>query len=453
MELCWLMAWHKFLFMAFYQTWIPFSFTLMLFSAGMAGTAISRTKAGLNLHHILIQGISFAGTLTAAFGYAALSPQSYLPPLKWEQIMAGKIELPGWLALFFLFTIVIVTWKRGVTCINSPLNRTNMYNRFDLGIFSFLFLLVVQMLVFFKLGYQIPVPSRLLVFYFLVYFFFSLMAICLVNTKEARFSRDFSRYSSLAVTAGASLLVCLAGIAAILAFEPWLAEFAHTAAETGRLVGTPVGHLLLRILQFLWGTRQGQQTPVSGHQPGNPSSLSTGETGFESPAATILFTWGGLAVLLLAVIIVLGACMKLLIDYLFKKTGTDRKTSGRWHFSLDCLWRFILKTGRLVSAVKKRLGPDPDLKTAAGLMTGWGRRSSIPLNTGETPLEYTRRLSARFPRAQDEIDSLLPLVHQTVYAGQDLTPGQRDHILRIKKKLFHPSLWISRLLVRLRPAR
>ena len=68
----------------------------------------------------------------------------------------------------------------------------------------------------------------------------------------------------------------------------------------------------------------------------------------------------------------------------------------------------------------------------------WGSSAGAPQAPGDTPLEYGRQLTLRFPQLQAEIMLIIEMLHREVYGEAPLSPNQIVKIQQAWKMLHRP---------------
>ena len=352
-----------------------------------------------------------------------------------------------WVLCAFVLVLTCMFWAGGVAFGKRPSAYGAVCSRFDLGVALFFLLFLTRFMVMYRGGVAIPDPaSELLLFPFFVC---SLFAMGLARNRDREGGEFLPGYGGIGVILSFSAVVFLVGAAMVLVFLPYLTAAADTAYVLLAHATAPLGTVLVGIIRFLFGNRDRgcelRSAPGGGADAAAPAP---GEHGWWTEfleAVVTVAAWGLLGIMTL---VICGLAGWVLVRWLLSKTPAGERTGKgggllvwmeRLRAVLALWWdRVILGFGGLTRASR-----------LYGALVRWGRRSGLPLDPAETPLEYGARLAGRFPALRSEVCALVSAFNREVYAETALSEQERAGARSAWRRLIQPGLWPCRLKSRL----
>ncbi len=439
MELCWLQAWCVFLLHSIYDFQVSILFPFTLFFGGTVTHWIHRSGRKRRILGFIIQICGLSVTTLSAIYYFLYRPNGKNPMLSFDRLSDFQKSGLEWLLAFIILSISIIIWLRSATHFSKPLNTTSMYLRFDLGISAIFALMVVKLFLKGKLDIETIQPV-LEVLYFPL-FLFGFLSIGMVLNASKSVKTFSSRFQKAGTAFGLAILIVTGVSSIILLFQSQAIGTAEAVAQAIAKRGPSFMDLIGRIILFLFSSKRAVRMDSSGMQAHPDASLNiVADSQGVSLFAEIL-KWG----LVLIVIFVCLLMLRMLIHYLFAKTGTV-KTGEKRSLMILRIILFLRTIGRKVCNwvinAFKRLEPVDDLIRSLSM---WGKRSGLPRRKTDTLSEYGTRLAESFPDLKVEITHLVELIYQEKYREQSLSDPQIKSGIRAKNRMSHPSFWLRRI--------
>ena len=353
-------------------------------------------------------------------------------------------NLADWALLSLGICCILVLWGCGVRVLDRPADRTRISHRFDLGLAFFLMLLLVKLLMAVK-GGVLPMTHSTIGPFF-VFMVCGLAAMGLVSRGSAGVERSvIAGFKGAGVAAGFALMIVLLGSGLFIAFLPFLQATAETGSDWLKAGARPVGQGLIVVLRFLltggfcgW-IRQMPESSSTGNE--QPSMVPSGEG---EGTATVFVLYIILGIILLILLAAGGFLLHRLARWLFAKTAEEKAPRGIKAL-MAAVVAFIQRFLRIMGGQgKEKAAGTAASRNFYNRLLRWGRFSGLRHACGETPREYARRLSHRFPRIRQEVALIVHLHDAALYGA--IPPG-RHQIARAKqalRRMRSPLLWYAR---------
>ena len=445
MELSWLYAWATFslTFVPNRPFPLPEAIGTFVLAATLTFLSIGR---GLRVFQIL--GLQLLGLLLAGSRIIYLYTDRSHPYFSrdWVLDFFNKSRDPAeWLILIFVLFWILCFWFGGVTLARRSTAYRAHCVRFDLGAVAFLALLLLKFLILFKEGPNLQDPFT--DFLFIPFFIFGLTAIGL-SRNQSDVQRGFlSGYQGMGVILSFTMVVLLFGTGLVLLFLPYMT----LAAEMGYVVikeaAQPLEPILVSILRFMFmrGRMQRETPPGTSNEPEINFTPSVEESSWWMELLSKIGGWGLAGLLGLIGLIALGLALWYLIKWLFSRTSQDKRREGFWRLIL--LWAasiWAILTFLMEKMRSRRNGPHLAVHLYKALL-GWGKHSGLPHIISETPTEYGRRLSHRFPDVKKEAGLITEAFNRYVYGHTAPDAQQLDRAGIAWRKMRSPLHWPLRL--------
>lgn len=354
----------------------------------------------------------------------------------------------AWLSMLLQAILAIGFWWGGWNLIRRQERLQSHYARLDVGLTAFFVLFLAKFILWHKSGVELQdfLSEKLLISFMI----FGLLAIAMARHQGTTRTHFISGKKIIGMTLSVSAVVVLFSAGLVAFFLPYMtaaAEIGYTALKT---VSGPVGAILIAILRFMFTARHldpklppPDQTPPSMTHVEAAAENSWWVDLIEKVAGHVALGVG--TVLLLAAMIALAW---LLVRWLWRRTPVEGKNRGRGDMAAFRAWfkPLVLKLVSLCGKLSKVFCRSPRTGTVFfGALLVWGRRSGMPVRTGETPLEYGQRLKAGFPMVGPEIATIIDLFNQEKYGEQVLDIHSLDRAGASWQKLRSPLRWGRRL--------
>ena len=345
-----------------------------------------------------------------------------------------------WLLVVLVLVIVGVIWNRGASCTRDPLDRRNVFARFDLGLAAFMILLIIKLLLSVKGGITVARPMVTLLF--LPYLILGLMAIGFTRYTGRGRKTYAPGFRKIGVMLGFSVVSALLAVAVILLGHARMtggAEMLSAVLKNGAVfIGPTVKAVLRAILMHR------RNIPDPGGGSGGGGGPGMGDTGAAGGIWGEIFGWGVLGLIL--VVVLAGLCFGiwLIARYLFSRPEQSVNSGGRWS---PWAWIGRIRDAFLFFGTRLR-------RWLSGIETGldlyerllaWGRRSGLPRRPVETPLEYQSRLAGHFPELRPAFGTIVTIVNREIYGEVRTGKAQLQAGALAWKRLSRPALWPKRV--------
>jgi hypothetical protein len=444
MELSYLYACSTFLTTSIFNHPFPFPEAVGSFVLAAVLTLLSQGRGWRVIYVLALQALGFIPALLRIANVfsswlTSFSSQTWLVESNPNTLGAAELFV-GMLVLLW----AVVFWGGGMGLARRPADYYTICSRFDRGLIAFFILFLIKFLLRLKGGIKIEEPvSEFLLFPFLI---FSLLAIGLVRNRSAG-PRDFlPGYQGIGVILSFIVVILLFGTGLVLFCLPYLTLAAEAGYGILKIVGRPVGSILVKVLLFIFGHTMAlpEKMPVK-KETSIPDLSSQGTTPWWMELLGKILAYGLWIILGLLLLIIVGVTLYYLYRWLLSRTAlSEEKQSPRhlialWleklRLFLHSCWRWLLRR------IKGYKGAIP-LYTA---LRTWGRHSGLPHSLSETPTEYGSRLKHRFPVLKREIELIIEVFNETVYGEIILNENQLTTAQSAWRRLRSPLHWPLRL--------
>ncbi len=440
MEITWRYAWVFFLTLLILNHPFPLPDTLAVFTAAslvtiLAGKKSWRMYQSLSLHII---GFTIAWLLTTYRLYYQHMP---FFSISWMKDWFNQLQEPRlWLIHLLVLACLLLFWLGARALVKRPQNYYPVCLQFDKGLGALFLLLLIKFMVQEKGGILLEDPvTHYLLFAF---FTFSLIAISLARNQSDVQKTFRPGYHSIGIVLGFVSIVLIGSAVLIVLFLPYLTYMADSAQSVLKETTEPMGPVVVKIIRFIFSIgRYRRDNKLFG------TNDSIGDQLY--PDSEIEWTQS-LGWILLGVIglIAMGGCGYLihrLVRWLLKRNTTDKSRHQPMvlvSMLLSMIKAFFLGVWNGLLFLLRRI--DSAAAVYAGML-GWGRRSGLPADASETPIEYGGRLKQSFPRIKTEIEMIIEAFNREIY-GQ-IPPDERDlsRIQSAQRRMRNPRHWPSRM--------
>ena len=443
MELCWLQAWTAFMLHAVFNYNAPLVFVLFIYGCSTLTNSFCYFRQRIRLQVFVIKLIVFPVSVLAASRFLFYQNGS-ATPLSLSQLFNGHKSFEDWGLILTIVLMAGLTWKRSTRHVVTPLNSENVYHRFDLGVAAFFALMVLKLFLSARFGADIVYPD--LKTLFSPFFLFGLLAIGLVLSPEKENRSYDSGFQKIGVVMSFAVVALSGGLGLVFFFRSQLTASAEVLSGVLKKAGPPLEGAVIWLVRLLWAPGSSHELPPPSSVPGGQntySSLSSGsiETGW----LTAVIKWGTTALVIVMLLVAGYLLMRYLIRFLMTPTKTvNPRISGPfdWRKRLYRLKAMMFRFFNRIMALTRGGNSGADLfKT----LTAWGRRSGIPYQKNDTPLEYGARLAAYFPYLKNEFNMIINFSQQEIYGEIELNSSQIAAGKKAKKRLRYPEFWKNRM--------
>ncbi len=281
----------------------------------------------------------------------------------------------------------------------------------------------------------------------LSFFLFGLLSIGWARDRGEERKDFLPGYQSIGMIFGFTVIVIVFGTGVVLFFSPYLSAAAKTGYSGLRIVAGPIGSIFVAVMRFLYfrNMDRPEEPPASGKGGFGDLTLPVGGSegagiwekvlglgliGRDRPRLSCHGRVCGL----------LPAKVAPLSDRRIRKgsrtadlfSGSDQKGA-----------RFLLRACG-IGIIHRRGRPEGSVLFLIRLLR-WGRRSGLPHQVQQTPVEYGSLLVQRFPGLKVEIEQIVEAFDREVYGG--LVPGEEEMAISgaAWKRLRNPRHWAVRI--------
>ncbi len=365
--------------------------------------------------------------------------------LRWIAAAAAASGFGDWIALVAVLAGGLAFWWSGIGFNRRSPSGDVLTRRFDLGI-GVLAAVVFIGWVTRQAGPALPllIPS---------YFLFAVLAISLARGNGTG-SRSYPiGLRGVGVSFSFGLAAVILGLAT-LPLLPLLQDAARAGYAALRIAAVSAWPVLLSIIHFLLRlltrTQPDQTVPPDKARDIPPSGRSLPELGLLG----IILKWIMIGVLGAVVLFIIGCLVWQIVLFLGSRTPGGRGKEDRLSPAL-LLRRLIAGLAALLAALagvlRRGVLRQPDAVEAFARLCRWGGRSGARRGTGETPLEYGRRLDRLFPELAAPIDTIVETFNRQFYGVLPPDPGTLRDLGRHCRALGGLRHWRARIGRRLRP--
>ncbi len=406
----------------------------------LAAAALTRALWGRGLRRIAVLIIHLSAFSACLFlGLGAFMPHLDLIPADGDWMSWGwTTQTAFWLGIL---------WVKGAAFSRHPGTRERICSQFDQGVACFGLVLLVSFIVEVKGGLPASWDGMLPLLF--LFFVLGIAAMGLSGPSDKKGPKVEGAPGTLPVFAFA-ILVAGVGTGAILFLMPLMMVGAEMGAEALKTTTSPIGHILVGILRFLFGRKYMLAKDQAPHDiPGTTRPFEAGDapgTGLETAFGWVLAVVLGLLLAILLMIVLLYA-----VKALLSRTRPEYARTLRLFAILELFTRWLGRISVISPARTFSAFRNPGPVQLFSRLSAWGARSGLPRGSTETPGEYGARLGARFKGLSRDIMLLVDLVNRELYSN--LRPGfaHRREGLEAWRRLRRPRNWFPRLRVLLRP--
>lgn len=412
MELIWIYAWASFIMTAVIGR--PFPLSSAIFASGLA-LLLTALSTGRGWRWIQIIGLQLLGMALVCLWTLYLTDKPSLSFLDGTWIidsLSGPKTFLQWAALSIALFWVLCFWIGGIGLYRRPDTYDAISNRFDLGAGALLFLLLIELVILFKGG---SAPSGGLTAGSLFSFFvFSVLAFSLSRTRGDGQKDFISGYQGISAVVSFATIILLLSTALVSFLLPYLTLTAQAGYRILKIISQPVGHVILKILKFIFANREFRSDPSSNSQSQlGSTTIGPGAEGGWIDSLMAILGWVLLGIGILAALLIIIFLLWKLLSLLLSRTAVQKKQPDAWRKLI--IW--MMKLPPLLFGWMTWIGSRVrGHKTAVQLyfaLLVWGRRSGISALPSDTPLEYGLRLRKKFPSMEREIQTIIA-THNTV---------------------------------------
>lgn len=357
---------------------------------------------------------------------------------RWFGTFGGLKDGPQWAETLLLFSMSFLFWFRGYRIGIKHPGYPVTVRRFDT---AFGILLTISLI---RMGFRLPDPD------FPRFVLFSILSgtAALISAKNLHGDFNMEKIRS-PLGQGLFFIGMLIPVgAAVSAFYPLFvraAEKTYAILQAGAETAQP---WLIRLLLFLFqGFSKSSMIGSTAETPPMETLQAppAGNILLEKILSFIFFLFVGAGVVLIVSMLLYRIAL-----YLLQKTGSAASTS----YSVADLLRALVSTlrrflrrfmQRITDIVFFRKRRESRAGRSFRLLLRWGLRSGLPHRRSETPLEYGRRLAARFPTLAEELLLIVGTVQKEFYGAVMPTESETRALAGALRRLRSPALLPARL--------
>ena len=435
MTLCFLYPWVFFLF-----SFLPCPGISFLALASMIFTALAFSLLSRLICRKRISSYALFFTGWAVFVFYFLNACFTLPPFSSLPSGIFYFLVPertgeGLLTAVFVYVLSFIIWFTAAESAEIPVTVKKIDSHFDRGLAFLLVLLLVRILVASRVPDYSPEDyslTNILVYY---------LVLSLFTLALARHGRDRQTFFFSFKKGSAALLFSVSVIGAVSFTLNFFHGGLESAAETGSgIIENTAPHIetsLVVLINFFLDYRY-RNSLLENLGRGETASQALLENGSAVFSRVFLYAVMLLLTLLfaLAVITALVMIIKKIISFLAEEKNQKNK-----HISIsDLLSAAVMFLKNLFSAFRL-LRRNKHRSTASRyyhLLLTRGRLSGISCRKSETPSEYARRLSDKFPSMESGINLIISIHNRLVYGYIEPEKGELKTAGRVIKKIYNP---------------
>ena len=448
MELCWINAWAGLLTPLILQRPFPLPDAAAIFILAVILTHLSAERGWRIIAVLGIQSLGFALSALRIFTLFEPSPHSFL---NWERatdFFAVSRTPREWLVLSYLLLWVLLLWMGGFRLAKRPSTYLSVCSRFDLGLGAFFLLFLTKMTLSVKGG--VNLTESISKYFALSFFLFGLLGIAWARDRTKANKEFLPGYQGIGMIFIFTLVVTVFGAGVVLFFMPYLNAAAEAGYSVLRIVAVPVGSIFVAVMRFLYfrNSNRPEEFPARGDKGLGELTLPAGE-GEGAGIWEKLIGMGLFGLMGLAFLAVAGYVAYWLIRWLFSRTSGQSTSGRRRPFFPDWIREFLHLVQRIWNRVliigKEQEGSVRFLRR----LLGWGRRSGLPHQVQQTPVEYGSLLREQFPGLRREIEQIVEVFNREVYGGIVPCKEEMANAAGAWRQLRHPRHWPARIRNRL----
>jgi hypothetical protein len=448
MELCWLYAATIFFYRINNLPVFPVQGAVVLFAAAVLPGTIVRGR-GWAVYQVGLLYMAFAlpALLIAVHAFGRWTgPGQPLTDPTWIRTFLRAAAGGDWIVIILVLVSCGMFWWSGIGFYRRSPSGGAVTRRFDLGI-GILSAIVL-------LGAAVRVSFPELIPLMISFFLFGLLAIGIARTG-GNGSRFFTAgHQGIGIAFSLGLALTILGLA-LLPLLPLFKQAARVGYAVVRGIAGWLKPLLVAILRFLFGYYA--KRPVEQPPPLRaPQEIQQLESSFViPPLLELILKWVAIVVFAAVLAFFTGFALWRLFLFLTSRTRGGRTTPERPLGKRLLQWLRLLASAlaralaRLFRWLRRGFLGRISAERAFALLTKWGARSGVFRRVGETPLEYGRRLRARFLELDAAIATIVDSFNEAFYGRRP--PQAVDALKRSCRILGAPRYWPARLRSRLNP--
>ena len=435
----WRYAWINYITLAVFGWGFPLPGAAVFFLLSYALTAVT-SRRGFRLITIAVFHAAGFSLLLLGFLHSFYDVSVSIFAPRW---IAGFFSAPralaGWLSLILLMLMPVLIWAGGINLVRKRENYTSGYTGLDIGITAFFLLFLVKFIARTQVNTVVDDPAAIRSFFL---FFITCISGILVSKQREHVDLEFSSHRR-----GIGVIISfIVIIAVITVFAVLLMPLLSTAADTGygvlKVIGAPLGGVLVRILRFLLGGQRIRPDAQTGGGDSGGATEAFIETVDEQGFLGVILGYIALGLVALVSAVLVAALLWTLVCRLLKRTdNTERiKQPPFFRYIMELLKKLILPIKMLLS--NRKTGIDGIYSS----LLKWGARGGIARKNNETPEEYKKRLCEFYPFASFEIGTITDSFNMSCYGEKVSGENEYYRALRCLKQLKSPGLIPARII-------
>lgn len=441
MEISWRYAWVLFLSLLIVDRPFPLPESLAAFVMAFCITRFTQHRCRRVYQSLIVHllGFTVAWLITA---YGLFYSQMPFLSMAWIQAIVGQLHDQQGLIQLPLIACLLLIWLGARAMAHRQVAYDRVCFQFDKGLGALFLLLLIRWIAEAKGGVFLEDPvTRYLLF---AYVMFSLIAISLSRDQSTVQKTYRPGFQGVGIVLGFVGIVSIGAAVLTGMGLPHLTLMADSAQGVLKDTTAPMGPVMVNILRFLFSI--GRQRRLAAEP------LSTGAEGSDLPSfppagRDVGIGWvtaGLIGLLILGIAVYL---VYVLVRWLSRSRPGNhphRPSIGLigWLFAMAALVWIGLKNA--IRSLFKRID---NAATVYADVLRWGRRSGLPTLSGETPLEYGRRLARHFPHLEKEIEIIIEAFNEEVYGKIETDDERIGRLLSARGSLRRPRHWPARIRV------
>ena len=439
MDLCWLQAWTAFVLYAIFDYKVPLLFVLSIYCFGALTHYYCYLRKRLRIHVFLVKVILFSATFLGATHFFLFRYNNNNVPNQFSRMFSVHDPFMDWVLMLIILLMTGIIWRRSTIHVSKPLSPEKVYLRLDLGIGAFFSLLVLKLMLFGRFDVTILYPE--LKYLFFPFFLFGLLTIGLMLSGGNGSRRYAAGFGRMGVALSFAAVMFCGGLGMIFLFHSQMKASAEILSSLLKKAGPPLEGAVIWLVRFMSSSKRNDALPPPSASGDSGLHAGLAKGAMEAGWLTSVLKWGATVLLVLIVLFLTYLLLRFLLKILLTQTDSKMVQDIRLFDFPEWLKRVISFIAR-IPALFKGIHSATDLFTA---LASWGRRSGIPYNKADTPMEYGARLAKSFPELKTDIELIIHLIYQEVYGELKLEYGQIAAGKKAKRRMAHPLFWKNRI--------
>lgn len=444
MELCWIYAWATFTTNAILHRPFPLPEALGAFMVAVLFTLLVRGRGWRVIMNLGIQAFGFLFAISIILYSFTDRLYTYFGREWIVEFLGRSRSSVEWIVLIITLLWAVVFWLSGILFTLRSVDYNKVCHRFDLGVAAFFCLFLLKLVMKTRGGIDVPdTVSEALIFPF---FIFSLLAIVIASSANNA-QRDFiSGFRGIGLGVVFAVTVLSFGVAVALLFLPYLTVAAEAGYSALKNAAGPLGPYIISAIRFIFTPRiVARQRALQSTGADDPKIGDfAADESWWSVLIERIMGWSLFGIFGLLFIFILGIGMWYLIRWLLSRSAPATAKQ----VSLFSFYVFILRLKEALSVlwewIYRGIMGYADVGQLFGAVVRWGRRSGMPKNISETPLEYGLRLRGCFPVLEGEIEEIVNAFNHEVYGGKLITEEEYQSAKKAWGSMRSPRYWPSR---------